>query len=92
MRKLILILGIASGLPGCGSRTSCDDPKVLAKLDNRFLQTDSIVTLSRDTATGNLKCHGKIVGALAYDGLDYTVMETSSGNLAVESEMTGRIM
>ncbi len=92
MRNTILLCGALFTISGCGENLGCDDPEVLAKLDNRFLQTDSIVTLSRDEATGNLKCHGKIVGALAYDGLDYTVMRTNSGELVVESEMTGRIM
>ncbi|QWC57471.1 hypothetical protein F7D01_10600 [Erythrobacter sp. 3-20A1M] len=82
----------ALAVSACGSQVNCDDPDVLAKVDNRFLQTDSIVTLSRDESTGNLKCHGKIVGALAYDGLDYTVMRTASGELVVETQMTGRIM
>jgi hypothetical protein len=79
-------------LPACGNGVACDDQKVLAKLDNRFLQTDSIVTISQDSATGNVKCHAKIVGALAYDGLDYSVMKTKSGELVVDSAMTGRIM
>lgn len=92
MRKIGLACIASLAVSACGSQLNCDDRDVLAKLDNRFLQTDSIITLSRDEATGNLRCHGKIVGALAYDGLDYTVMRTTSGNLVVESEMTGRIM
>jgi hypothetical protein len=92
MRELILVLCAPLYLTACANGPSCNDPKVLPKLDNRFLQTDSIVTISNDTATGNLRCHAKIVGALAYDGLDYTVMQTSSGDLVVESDMTGRTM
>lgn len=92
MKKLVLILCAPFALAACGNGVACDDQRVIAKLDNRFLQNDSIVTLSHDQATGNLKCHAKIVGALAYDGLDYSVMKTSSGDLVVESTMTGRTM
>lgn len=92
MKNLAFMLCALLALTSCGDELSCADPRVLAKLNNRFLQADTIVTLTRDTNTGNIKCHAKIEGALAYDGLDYSVMQTSSGNLVVESEMTGRIM
>lgn len=91
MRLPALVCSLIS-LSACGSGLTCNDPRVLAELNNRFLQEDSIVTLSNDTTTGNLRCRAKIVGALAFDGLDYSVMETSSGTLVVQSEMTGRIM
>jgi hypothetical protein len=83
LSKKLTAAALVLGLTACDKGLSCDDPKVLTKLNNRLVIPESIVTLSKDPSTGNLRCRVNING-LFVSVIEYEVMRTTDGEIVVE--------